>query len=797
MKGGEQSKDAIPEERRKYFREKQAEWRNQEKKPEEKKEGEGSSGMEGGGKGGRPPLDPESGPMNAEALKEYRVDNLRQHRKQEKLRKIRQAAVSMRRDRGGREELLEDSSTEEELEVSLREEQREEEREDERKEEREEEREEKREQVMSDREQLKDEGEEEKVMASSERSFYEKMRSAKDVMGKMTMLEKVDVTVKMMVSHDLNEEKMGLRMSPKDVKAHLALGLSKLTPYHVRERSRKVLDILESHQEGERMLVKLLQEEVYRDEVAASLLTAGGLQVEVAFLTKRQQGRKVAMEESVRLTSNRRSGLDRDAGVRMAIAVASKCAFTLEQHGDQQVFAEVLGSSVMFANKVLQAVSKGETSSLFKRSRRRDSLVASEWPKVLRAFLDRPLYSRLVPGNDTTSLYYGHRVPKVLLLMTRTQILQEFKAENPDCSFTSRTLLKEIPANYVTMTTRDFGRNACVLHTNFRHILRHLTKQEILQNTLSSCRFLSAQSICSTSPSFSALDPLTWSERCVVGDCQECPSLAATCPQEKQGVQVELAQWQTKFCEIKQKKIHSLFSTAISLQALVTKFNAGVSRMTGHVYRAARVWDTYKTNLASIKPGDLLYVCDYQMNGSVVHVDATTSSKMGANTVQFCIYPVYVVFGLPDGTVVRGGFVFLSRDLKHDRNQVGWLCWSCLAVSQARAHMPEQMHGKNMFFFYIYFFIFSAVSLSELPPLAVALPASGHPHVSRNYCSLSSVLRSHYWPLASRSAVSGLPYGCDGARWRAHMTHSLYVWVGWMVGRLVRCLFGWFVLIFV
>ena len=94
-----------------------------------------------------------------------------------------------------------------------------------------------------------------------------------------------------MVAHDLNKEKLGLRMSPRDVKAHLALGLSKPL------KSQKVLDIVESHQEGERMLVKLLQEEVYRDEVAASLLTAAGLQVEVAFLTKKQQGRKVAMVE--------------------------------------------------------------------------------------------------------------------------------------------------------------------------------------------------------------------------------------------------------------------------------------------------------------------------------------------------------------------------------------------------------------------------------------------------------------------------------------------------------------------
>ena len=63
------------------------------------------------------------------------------------------------------------------------------------------------------------------------------------------------------------------------------------------------------------------------------------------------------------------------------------------------------------------------------------------------------------------------------------------------------------------------------------------------------------------------------------------------------------------------------------------------------------------------------------MNGSVLHVDPTTSAKMGANTVQFCIYPVYVIFGLEDGTVVKGGFIFLSRDLKHDRHQVGSCFW--------------------------------------------------------------------------------------------------------------------------
>ena len=67
------------------------------------------------------------------------------------------------------------------------------------------------------------------------------------------------------------------------------------------------------------------------------------------------------------------------------------------------------------------------------------------------------------------------------------------------------------------------------------------------------------------------------------------------------------------------------------------------------------------------------------MNGSVLHVDPTTSAKMGANTVQFCIYPVYVIFGLEDGTVVKGGFIFLSRDLKHDRHQVGSCVRECVS----------------------------------------------------------------------------------------------------------------------
>ena len=63
-------------------------------------------------------------------------------------------------------------------------------------------------------------------------------------------------------------------------------------------------------------------------------------------------------------------------------------------------------------------------------------------------------------------------------------------------------------------------------------------------------------------------------------------------------------------------------------------------------------------------------VVDYQQNGLVLHRDATTSSHMGANTSHFAIYPVYLEVGLPGETVACGGIIWLSSDLKHDREQV-------------------------------------------------------------------------------------------------------------------------------
>ena len=548
-------RDSTREERSKYFREYRAKEREQEKVPSARAVKEMDLGEERGK--GRPALDPEAGPMKGEVLLKYKMVKQRETRKKERISKVRRDAVSRRADRGGKEELLREGSKERELEVSLDEEMREE------------------------------EVELEKPKASSVTNFNAKLRAVKELMIEMTLLEKVDVTVRILTLHDMDDEKLGIRISSKDAKAHLAQGISQLSAYKVREKAQHILDIVESHAEAERMLASLLQDQVYQQDVAVSHLTAAGVQVDDGFLTRRQLARKITMEEYRRVTSTRHQE-NRDISIKMAISIAKKCNFTLERYSDLTVFAECMGCSLVFAKKVLQAVGKGDTKSLFKRSRKKD------WPGVLREFLDKPMYSRLVPGNDTVSMYYGHRVPKVLLLTTRTKVLQEFKADHPDCPFSVRTLLREMPANYVTMTARDFGRNACVTHTNFRHLVRHLLNQGILQDTLNSCRFLASKSLCSSYSSFNPLSPITWQECCAVQECDKCPGFTLTCPREKEGVMVDLAQWENKFCTIKQKKIHSLFSTSISIKDLVSKFNKELTKITGHIYRAARIWDTYK-----------------------------------------------------------------------------------------------------------------------------------------------------------------------------------------------------------
>ena len=635
IKGGEQRIGATKSERNEYFRNRRAAERGKVTIPNDKTEYSSS------GRGrGRPPTDPEIGPMVGDIRKNYLTEKKRQERKRQRISEIRRQAVAMRKDRfGNGDELLmsEDIDANDIIDIN----------------------------------EISDTIDEtpEKSVASSKSDYYEKLNQVKQIMFKFHPTQRPDIAVKILTTHDLDDSKLGLSITVREAKNHLEQRISHLSEFQIRERAREILMIVESHRDSEELLASLLRDTVFEFEVSASLFRGAGVVISDNFLTAKQRAKHVAREEALKLAT-KRMGPEKDICTKLAINIVNICKLSSDNRGNVSTLAESLGCHHDYAKRVLVAVRNKSEKKLFKRTSRKDSIVNTEWPNLLRSFLDQPTYSRPVPGKDSVSVQYGIRVPKILMLKSKIKILQEFKDQNPDCPFGVGTLMREIPKQYVCTGPRDFNRNVCVLHTNMRQIIKHLLKQELLLDVINSCRYIAAISLCTTDPTFNPLAPLTWKERCVTGNCPDCPDYSLTCPEDKQDIVVPLSQWKTKHCELKKKKIHSLFTEPIVLPELVNMFNTNLRKLSNHIYCAARQWEAYQAGLASLKPNTIMTVCDYQMNGTVLHKESTTSSHMGANTAQFAIYPVFLAVGKPDGSVSQGGMIFLSSDLKHDRHQV-------------------------------------------------------------------------------------------------------------------------------
>ena len=384
-------------------------------------------------------------------------------------------------------------------------------------------------------------------------------------------------------------------------------------------------------------------------------------------MTREELACRIAKDEVGRLTSSR-SGSDREIAVRIAVTVVKQAGLRPETHGDVALLCRVLGCSADYARKVLHAVAVGQEESLLRRETRRDAIVATYWPRQLQEFISRPEYSRTLPGKESVSVGYGKRVEKKLLLMAKPKLVGEFRQAFPQCPYSSRVLMREIPRNCVTAGPQDFGRNVCVMHTNFRHVVSVLQKAGLLQDCPASCRYIASLPLCKSGADFSQMAALTWGEACATGRCLQCPGYTLTCPLP--APMVALPQWKTKLCEIKGKQIYSLFTETMSLQEVVALFNKQLPRLSSHIYTAARQWEAYQADLATLKPGHMGIVVDFQMNLNILHYDSTTTSHMGAHTSAAACYPSYINVGLADGTVAKGGIIFLSRDLKHDRHQV-------------------------------------------------------------------------------------------------------------------------------
>ena len=66
-------------------------------------------------------------------------------------------------------------------------------------------------------------------------------------------------------------------------------------------------------------------------------------------------------------------------------------------------------------------------------------------------------------------------------------------------------------------------------------------------------------------------------------------------------------------------------------------------------------------------PHSVIAIEDYPMNLEVVYRNAPTTLAYFANKKTIAMYPLCVEYLDDDGTLCKGGIVFLSEDKKHNR----------------------------------------------------------------------------------------------------------------------------------
>ena len=380
------------------------------------------------------------------------------------------------------------------------------------------------------------------------------------------------------------------------------------------------------------------------------------------------------------------------------------------QPGDATLLSNTTNCSVKFARKVLNAVATGAEEQLRNlRKERFDSIHVTEWPSKISEFVFRPENSRATPGQDTVSVSYGVRKPKYILLHSRTKIAQDFKNANPECKFSISTIKREFPPNAITPTTRDNERNTCPTHANVRRIVRALNnifRKNNVDLLPSSCRELCTKVMC-LSASVSSEEPISWVESCVLGSCSLCPKLDITYPPELGQKEVKFSTWESRKIKITktnqktkkvcsfEKSVFSLYSQTIPLDQCIEQLKSMIPNLRLHIYTAHKQWKAHEILRSNLVPGSIITIEDYQMNLEVSYGEAPTSVSYSANKISVAMYPLCVEYLNDEGTLCKGGIVFLSEDKLHDHQQIEE--FEKKAFEILSQHIPYQIKNWKRF----------------------------------------------------------------------------------------------------
>ena len=182
------------------------------------------------------------------------------------------------------------------------------------------------------------------------------------------------------------------------------------------------------------------------------------------------------------------------------------------------------------------------------------------------------------------------------------------------------------------------------------------------------------------------LDPLSWREDCVLGQCTNCPRYETECPADRLDDRVTVGLWGKQWDPIKKKDTNNLHNMEMSLGELVDRFDSSLPKLRKHVYVAYHQWSACREAGANLKTDTILSIEDYQMNlgkdclfllliliplflPEIKLSEETTTAHFSGNITQVACYPVLVKWQDKDGVDHKGGMIFLTSDLKHDHQQ--------------------------------------------------------------------------------------------------------------------------------
>ena len=449
----------------------------------------------------------------------------------------------------------------------------------------------------------------------SKSTYYDYLRKVKEVMEKNNRWQNYDVCLDLLQKpkfrRTLNQEKMELKLN--NAKYHENyVRFANISEKTISRRAEKIMDRLKSCAEPEIIVEDALLGTILKDSFAISVLEECGLEIPDHLLTKVHFVSRTYSRVKDKIMGRRR-GADHYLSMRATLETAQTCGLSADNHGDIGILKDVIGSSWQFANSILSALKNNTTDSLFQRGRRKDCIKLTPFPNLLSEWAKNPDNSRRVPGNETVSIGYRQRAPKIVLLKPRRVVIEEFLEANPTCHFTQRTLNREWPQNVRAATSRDLDRNVCGLHSNMRRMERalkkHLGSDIIIP---SSCRLMASLVMCREGE-IDPLEPTTWHEDCVKGRCSDCPAHETPVPADLRNVQVNVALWGNKRCPIKNKVINHLHDWQFTIGELADKFDKLLKKLKLHIYTAAHQWSSSKLSSDSVTPNTIVTIKDYQV----------------------------------------------------------------------------------------------------------------------------------------------------------------------------------------